>query len=155
MSEATARADIHDVLLTVDQIGEVHSYERLVTDWSKFLDLFKSKDGGTDQIRGCMLAYRGFDPEIVGAAGCDLRHHRFTIFHFLSINDEAETEKDAAALAEDICNKLDRDPTLRGIAYYGRSPATLSVFEPRMFGGVLCHYSEISKVVAEEFNWTA
>jgi hypothetical protein len=66
----------------------------------------------------------------------------------MGVYDSDESEKTAAALAELVCDTLDAATTIRGSAFYYAEPAAL-LFEARMFGGVLCHYTQITQVVVE------
>jgi hypothetical protein len=44
---------------------------------------------------------------------------------------------------------LDADATLHGTTYYYAHPASLEVFQARVFGSVLCHYAEIVQITEE------
>lgn len=156
MSEAAIRDDIHDVLVAVSQIGQVHNRERFAAEWTDFLDLFKTQVNGTDQIRGAQIMYRGFAAIEETFSTCSVvRAHNYVIAFMLGLSDDDETEQEAAALVEDIADALDKDSVLNGALYYGHFSAQVETFELRNFGGVLCHYAEIRKIVAEDFTWAS
>ena len=150
MSESTIRTAIYNAVNGVSDVGLVYDYERHAKDWSAFLDLFKTTIGGTDQLRGWMVGYRGIT-EAQGdrfrpAAKRVTRKHRFQVLGVMGIDDPEATEKTFAALAEDVCDALDSDATIHG--YLGSSPAILG-FDPRPFAGVLVHAAAIVIDVTE------
>lgn len=150
MSEAAIRAAIYNAVNGVSQVGMVYDYERLYNSWDDIKALFKTKIGGTTQIRGWMIGYMGiteshgdrFNP----AAKRISRKQRFKVMGFMGINDSEESEKTFATLAEDVCDALDSDVTIHG--YLGSSPAVLG-FEPRPYAGALVHAAVIIVDVTE------
>ena len=150
MSEATIRAAIYNAINSVSQVGKVYDYERHANEWDKFLGLFKKKIGGTTQIRGWMVGYRGIleaeGGRFTAPGGRISRKHRFQILGVMGIDDSAESEKTFAALAEDVCDALDSDTTIH--SYLGSSPATLG-FDPKPFAGILVHAAAIVIDVTE------
>ncbi len=149
MSEATIRTAIYNAVNGVANKGVCYDYERHATDWSDFLDLFKTTVGGTDQIRGWMVGYRGA-PEVeatrFGVEKRIMRKHRFQILGIMGIDDSAASEKTFAALAELVCNTLDADATLQG--FDAVSPAILG-FDPSPFAGILVHAAAITINITE------
>lgn len=156
MSEATVRGYLKDVLDGVADIGIVHDYERWANNQTAFLDLFKTIIGLNNVIRGwtisCAAASQEWlnEPEFDGQ-GQIIRTYRYVIRGFLGLDDAAESEKTAWALAETIMQTLDSDAVLHGESqvWTVTPPAQLTLFEPRLFGGVLCHYIEITQQVSE------
>lgn len=152
MSEATIRAAILGAMLDVYQVGVIHDYERHVTNWDEFLSLFQNNIGGSDQVRGWMIGYRGIPTvnqltfNIASNAGTE-RTHRFRIIGIMGISDSNESEKTFAALAEDICDALDADTTLHSIGIHA-TPASM-LFDPRPFADVLVHGAIINLEVKE------
>ena len=150
MTIATARAEIYSVVNAVTNSGKVYDYDRLATDWGTFLNLFRTTIGGRKQILGYTIGYNGAaatDAELDPRA---FRSHRFVVRGYMSLNDEKETEKTAANLAETIANALDDSATLHdGSSFYNTEPAQIEIFEARVFGDVLVHYTEIGLVVTE------
>ena len=149
MSEATIRAAIYAAINGVTDVGKVYDYERHTTDWSDFLDLFKTNIGDTKQVRGWMMGYRGI-PEVeatrFGVEKRIMRKHRFQILGVMGIDDSAAGEKTFAALAELVCNTLDADATLQD--FDAVSPAILG-FDPTPFAGILVHAAAIVLEVTE------
>ena len=157
MSEATIRAALNTIVGGVANIGTVHDYERWSNEWNDFLTLMKTTISSTDVIRGWTIGYGGYVPSHPSIGGATWREfgmtgrvkaHTFYIRGYLGVYDTDESEKTAAALAELVCDTLDADTTIRGSTYYYAEPAVL-LFEARMFGGVLCHYTQITQIVVE------
>jgi hypothetical protein len=151
MSEAVIRAAIKTAVEGVSNVGKVHDYERWASEWPAFLELFKTTIAGAPQIRGWEIGYRGFtairDPQFARAV---LRQHLFEIHGYLGLDDSAATEKTFAALAEDVADALDASATLHGSAYRDCTPAAIERAETRAFGGVLCHFAQLTIAVTEE-----
>ncbi len=148
MSESAIRTAIYNAVDGVSDSGLVHDYERWAGDWTAFLALFKTTISSTDQIRGWEVGYRGWapgDPREFSAI--HLRTHRFLVAGYLGLDDSAETEKTMSILAELVADTLKDDATLKGLAFFAIEPILL--FEPRMFGGTLCHYAELTIEIAE------
>ena len=147
------RDDISAVLADVGDIGRVYDYQRWANTWDAFLDLFKAETKGNPVIRGWMIEYRGFpdevtDPQLGVVPG--VREHEFAILGYMGHDDATITDKDAANLAETVCNALDADATLHdGATWVYASPARVAVFELRKFSGVLAHHAEIGIKVTE------
>ena len=150
MSQAAIRTARYNAVNGVLNVGQVYDYERHATDWSDFLDLFKTTIGGIGQIRGWMVGYRGIsEVEAIRFAKNDkriTRTHRFQIMGIMGIDDSEETEKTFAALAEDVCDALDSDTVIN--AYQGVSPARLG-FDPSPFAGIMVHAAAITFEVTE------
>lgn len=153
MSQATIRSELDTILSAVSNIGVVHDYERFATEWSTLLDLFKTTVGGVDQIRGWTIGYNGKsapggDPQEFGNRW--IESHRFIVRGFIGLDDSAETEKTAAALANSVTAAINGDADLYNPdTYYDTPPTEIRAFELRKFGSVLCHYTEILVTVKE------
>lgn len=150
MSEAAARATIYGIVAGVSKTGQVYDYERWANEWPKFLDLFKTVIVGQPQIRGWTVTCVSMPQRVMEFTGTLLRSYTFKVRGYLGLDDSAESEKTAIALAEDVVEALDASTTLHdGGTYYNAEPASLDVFELRIFGGHLAHYAEITQVVEE------
>lgn len=151
MSEAAIRQTIYDTVRVIDNIGISHDYERFCDLWEDYLSLFKADIKGVEQIRGFTVGFNGTLPAVVVDMGGDYaRPYRFIVRFYQGLSDQDESEKTAAGLVEDIINALDVSDTLHdGGTYYETTLAQCDVFEPRIFGTVLCHYAEIHVVVSE------
>lgn len=157
MTEAVIRARIDTVVSAVSNVGQVYDYIRTpkVQDtWSEFLDLYKTTIGGNQVIRGWTITCESIAPSeliAIGSEGSDTQlNYVFKVRGFFGIDDENESEKTAIAIVEDVVIALNGDSTLRD--YYGSGPqglAECTIFEPREYGDVLCHYAEISLPVQE------
>jgi len=146
MNEAAQRAAIKTILEGVTDVGNVHDYERWAPDWSSYLDLFKTTIGGTDQIRGWTITNERMPSRQVHDSG-HRRDYVWVLRGVMGLDDSAATEKTFRALAEDVIEEFEVDRTLSGVITNGAFAAdgwpSLAVFEPRLFGTVLCHYAEI------------
>jgi hypothetical protein len=148
MSESAIRTAIYNSVNGVSNAGAVYDYERWAADWSAFLDLFKTTIGTTDQIRGWEVAYRGWQPgDPREFSAIHLRTHRWLVVGYLGLDDSAETEKTMSTLAELVADTLKDDAALKALAFHAIEPVL--VVEPRIFGGVLCHYAELTVDIAE------
>lgn len=148
-SEPTIRASIKSAMQGVSNIGLVYDYLRFAAEWDTFLDLFKTTISGTPQIRGWMITCNGFNPgqarETYGNSGFLNRDYQYKIFGYMGLDDSAATEKTFFALAEAVIDALDTHLT-GGLD----NMPTLSTFEPRTFGGLVCHFAEITLIVNQE-----
>lgn len=157
MTQATQRTLLKAILDSVSDIGQTHDYQKWAMHWSDVLSAFKTTIDGDDVIRGWTMECRAIPGEDLAweynSSGKNtavvLRAYQWTIRGFLGMSDDSE--KDAAALAEAVANALDLDDTLHDQdAYYGETPpCSIDVMELRLFGGVLCHYIEISQQIRE------
>lgn len=149
MSEAAIRAGIKTKVEAVSNVGQVYDYERWATEWSAFLDLFKTTIGGSDVIRGWTITCQSFPQEQVtfGDPGGIDRTYTYKLRGYFGLDDSAASEKAAMVVAEDVVEAFDAefDATQEVI----NEPADLTVFEARLFGDVLCHYAEVTLMVTE------
>ena len=147
MSEATIRAAIKACVDTVGSEGVVHDYQRWNADWPAFLTLFKTKIGSQDYIRGWCISCTGNTNADRTLDGGVIDSYEYTIRGIWGLDDSAASEKTALAKAIEIRDALRADATLG--AFWDAEPASIPVFEARMFGDVLVHYTEIRQVVKE------
>ena len=151
MSEATVRAALKNAIDTVSNVGKTYDYERWAAEWGDFLALFKTTISGTAQIRGWEVAYRGNDAQRDPQFARQIIHaHAFQVRGYMRVDDSAASEKTFAALAESVQAAIDASVTIHSSTYLDATPATLQAFEPRSFGGVLCHYAQINITVTEQ-----
>lgn len=152
MSLSIIRTEIKGIMDGVTDIGVVHDYERLATDWIKFLSFYKP--AGKNYIRGWSIT-RQKSPE-KGNGEDDTAAHQYRRMHnmvirgYYGLKDSDASEKVFQDLVETVCDTFRGKPTLNGKAD-DSSPPQVDIFETRMFGTVLCHYVEIRIVVEEEF----
>jgi len=152
-TEATLRAAIETLMNTVTNIGTVHDYERHSTDWSDLLDKYKTTISSTEQIRGWTTTCERVENR-VEANQYHRKTYTFVIRGYLGLDDADETEKTAIALGIAVIEKLEQYPRLNGTLTVGTFTADgwpyIEVFQPRMLGGMLCHYTEIRLQVYEK-----
>lgn len=154
MAEATVRARIYTVVNAVSNIGLVYDYERWVPEWSKYLDLFKTTISSVEVIRAWTITCQSFVPVEIATMGNQKVETNFVykIRGYFGLDDANASEKTAIAIAEDVVEALNADTTLHGASYAASGEhalAELTLFEPRFFGDVLCHYIEITCPVKE------
>jgi hypothetical protein len=126
-------------------IGVVHDRERLILDWSKYLAQFTSVLEGEHQrrVRGWWITREAVDGENFAFAGDVRRTHRFVVRGILGVADADDTELEHQQLIQDVMDALDASATLGGLALTV-GPTSARTIEPRQFGSVLCHYTEIA-----------
>jgi len=144
MSLTDIREQIKSILAGIDGIGAVHDYERWSKDWNKFLDHYKSPDG---RINGWSIT-RDRTSEECDTSSHHTRIHHFTIRGFYGLKDSEASELTFQGLIEDICEAF-RSKYQLNETVNDNSPIQVEAVEPRMFGGVLCHFCELS-LTAEE-----
>jgi len=146
MSLATQRAALQALLGSVPDIGVVHDCERFAPDWKTYLDRFKSATLG--RIQGWTITRESTPESWLTNAQTD-RQHQWVLRGIRAIQDSARSEPVFQDLVEAVCRVLRNDPTLQGTAEGDSGPPQVRVFEPRLFGDVLCHYVEITFVGKE------
>jgi len=152
MTESTIRGQIYSILSSVSEIGIVYDYERWAADWTSFINLFKSTIRGIDQIRGWEISRRAAPESGVTAEatiGQTDKQHIFLIRGYMGLNDATATEKTFNSLLEAISDAFRPLLTLNGAAL-DHDFIQAEIIESRMFGGVLCHYAELSLTVHEQ-----
>ncbi len=151
MSESLIRAQIYTILNAVTNIGKVYDYERLTADWNQFITFYKTQIGAVDQIRGCQISRKSVkEKKIVLGIGSSSHEktHVFLIRGFLGVSDASATEKTFNALIEAIATAFRTNKTLNSTAQDHDFIQAESI-EVRSFGGVLCHYAEMTLTVYE------
>lgn len=137
-------------VLTALECGKVHTYARITTNWSKYIEFFRDTD---KTIRGWEIT-RAEVPESL--KGAYFRHHRMVLRGHLGIQDEKESDLEWQVLLDDICEAFRAEvPTASRTWLYGNgtnpseAPAQIRVNDQRLFGSVLCHYAEVHLTVTE------
>lgn len=131
-------------LESVSGIGQVYDYERHAKTWEKWLSLFKIGD-----ILHTYTITRESCPEEAMVSRTNKRIHNMVIRMYYALDDVAESEKTAQNLVDLICAEFRSSPDFETDVIQA-GPPSLRVFEPRMFGEVLCHYAEIVIPTEEE-----
>ena len=147
MDESGIRTAIYTTLSGVTNIGKVYDYDRWAADWATFINLFKTTISGMPQIRGWEISRTGPVPNDTTS----VRSHTYTIRGYMSLDDSAATEKTFNALIEAIYDAFLAAPDLN-YAALGHDGIQVDVIEARMFGSVLCHYTEL-RLVAHDYKY--
>ena len=152
MSESAIRNQIYTIISAVTDIGKVYDYERWTAEWATFINLFKTTIGGIDQIRGWEIG-RKAAPESgateIATLGTTDKSHIFVIRGYMGVKDEAATEKTFNLLIEAISDIFRTNLTINGTALI-HDFIQAEIIEFRTFGGVLCHYAELTLTAHEE-----
>lgn len=156
MSHQAILTQIETILKTVDDIGEVHTYERWAASWDAFLDLFKSGE----VLNGWMISRVNVYPSRTGYGEIQ-KAHIYQITGFCGLKDDEKSEHDAQGIVENIVDAFIDKQTLNGTAVStnpefgpmeGAFGLIIDTFENRMFGNVLCHYAEGRLCAVENYE---
>jgi len=151
MPESAIRTAIYNILSAVTNIGKVYDYERWAADWTTFINLFKTTIATVEQIRGWEISRRSVgEKQAIIKMGSQAHEddHTYVIRGYMGVNDASATEKTFNALIESVRTAFRDNKNLNGTCErQGRIQA--SIIEFRLFGGVLCHYAELTLTVYE------
>lgn len=151
MSEATVRAGIKTLIESVSNVGEVYDHEPFAATWDEFVEQFKCRVLGREQIRAFTISCEAIPRERLSVASTRSSHNQarltYKIRGYCGFSEEHSTETEFLGVVIAVLNKLDTG-IVTGNAY--NAPiAQLDSYVPRTFGGVLCHYAEITQEVIE------
>jgi hypothetical protein len=147
MSESAIRTAIYNIVSNVTDIGKVYDYERWAKDWDVFINFFKATVNGVGQIRGWEI---GRKPPITEDYSCTKKHTYF-IRGYMAVKDSSATEKTFNALIESIAAAFRAVKDLNNSAM-GHDLIQVEALDTRMFGSVLCHFTELTLTVYENIN---
>jgi hypothetical protein len=145
MALSDCRGALKALLVAITAIGPVVDYEPYSERVEDLLTLFKSPALGYLQgwtITREASAERDKDTE------SNWREHLFVIRGYKALSGASET--DFQDLIETICASLRaaQDDALGGVATLV-GPPSVRIVQPRVFAGVLVHYTEIAQRVTE------
>lgn len=150
MSVTQQRTDLYNAVNAVSNIGVGHNRYRYHNEWNVFLGLFKTTIATVAQIRGFMLEYRGVTPNELIEFTNEHRTSVWWVHMFLGLSDDDSTEVTFAALVEAVITAVKDNSTLQNQnTYYYVAPAITPVYEARLFGDVLCHYTQVQVLITE------
>ncbi|MCE5212993.1 MAG: hypothetical protein LLG40_15735 [Deltaproteobacteria bacterium] len=150
------REKLKVILSAVAGTGIVHDRERYSNDAAKFLSLFKEESSG--RINGCIFTREKFARQ-QRTQGSVEKAHVFVIRRVMGVKDDDDTAIMFDKNIDDILDALEAPETLNEGddttapdwgPMAGAVGAQLEISEPRMFGGVLCHYSEMRICVCSD-----
>jgi len=154
MTIATITTALKTQLETVTGIGRVYDYQRYANEWGDYLGLFKTTISGAGVIRGWTIAVESAqiddapyddDPD----APLNLWRYRYTVRGYIGVDDSAASEKTARTLAVDVVKAVrSKKENLANTVLTVTAPQIVAIAY-QAFGGVLCHYVEISFEVWE------
>lgn len=150
MSESIIRTEIFNILSSVTDIGKVYDYDRWATDWSAFINFFKTIIAGKEHIRGFEII-RTSAPAAYDDNAEETTTHQYRIRGYMSLKDADATEKTFNNLIEAIRDKFRFNFDLNGKCEFA-GPVSVDVVDVRTFGSVLCHYCELTLPVRELYT---
>jgi hypothetical protein len=138
-------ARIVDRMQTVPNVGLVHDSIRLAMSEDDFFSWARVDVGGEERIRAWMITVEEVQTSWATHDGLVDWDRRVTIRGHFQLEDGADSENGAMAIAEAVCAVLDSDiaaTKLSGSVRFG-GPCRITRNEPRLLSFVLCHYIEI------------
>lgn len=148
MSWPQIREQAAAILSGVEGAGVVHQYQRWAGTWEKFLDLYKT-DGAING--GCITRIRIEEPE--DTTSHNRTRHFIMIRYFRGLKDDAASEIENDVFIDAVRAEFKTKYKLNDTCY-NSTPLQVPVSEPRMFGGVLCHYTEMTLIAEEIEAWS-
>lgn len=149
-TETEIRARIAALVGAVSNVGNVYDYFRYINDWNKFKDEFGYTVDGPLVLRTWFVSCEAVTPQGFvsgGSFGGGLQTaYTYKIRGYFGLNDEAETEKAALAVALAVLDVLNTNSIFTGTDAYTATPAVLDPFSYATWGGVMCHYAEITQI---------
>jgi len=132
------RAKIQEKMLRIENVGQVHAYERYAKSNNKLLEFYQHQNN----LRGWhirRIQQQRVSPEI----GRWTVTTRWNIRGFLSLNDDSQTEQAMDNLVDLIVAEFQPDEDLEGLVdcttVGNESGIQLEDSGPYMFANVLCH----------------
>jgi len=148
MGLGDTREQIKATLGAVEGIGVVHDYDRWAVDWKTILDRLKDPEG---RINAWTISRTKTD-DIEDTRSHNLRIHHWRIRGVYGLKDANATELTFQDLVEDICDAIRAKRGFNGTV--DRSSAVqVPMIDVRMFGGVLCHYCELTFTTEGDEAW--
>jgi hypothetical protein len=147
--EATIRARIKLVIESIPNSGQVHDYERWMSDWNELVKLFVTQVNGQDLLLGWSITLENVSNRVVGFQGAGTDGtvgvtYTYRVRGFMGLSDADQSEKAFTSLVLQIAHALEDDPVLNSKIFDSAEPIVAEVrIEPKMFAGVLCHSAEL------------
>ena len=136
------------ILGAVSGVGpNVHAYERWADDDTRFRALFVDAATSPPRVLGWTITRESTRALDRGPRNSE-DHHTIVIRAYMSLQDEAGSERTFQELLESVRAAFLANRRLDGAALHSR-PIEARVVEHKNFAGVLCHYAELV-LVAEE-----
>jgi len=135
---ADIRAQIAQVLASVEGMGAVHEYDRYAVEMNKFLALFKDSN---DRIHGWTITRQATAVSRDNIPTME-RAHKFLLRGYYGLNDPSGTELVFQEEIERIQDAFRSNHSLNGTVI-DSGPVQVDRVEIRKFGTVLCHYAEL------------
>ena len=149
MSLSSIMTALETEMQAVPGMGNVYTYERWTSQWSNFLNLFKTAD---NKINGWSMS-RIATPQRQETLGEKERAHIIRFAGVYGLDDSAGTEEMFQTQIEAMVDKFNEDDNenLGGVCLTthpdwgpmdGAVGLQVDKIENRIFGTVLCHYAE-------------
>jgi len=156
MSESQIRSQLNTLVSAVSDTGYVYDYQRYANQWDSFLSLYGKQVGDKMIIKGWSISCdrisldeRPWDDNPTNSSALFSLDYSYILRGFYGVDDSEATEKTALAVAIDVMQAIIEgrdtiaDPANSAGVEYVNLPS-LDVFEIRLFGGVACHYAQIT-----------
>ena len=151
MSWPQIREQLAAILAAVEGAGVIHQYQRWSGTWEKFLDLYKF-DGAINGGSISRTKKEEASGEEDDSSSHQLVRHHIAIRYYRGLQDSSGSEIANDAFIDAVCAAVRAAYRLNGTCYHN-SALQVPVSEPRMFGGVLCHYAEMTLFAEEWQAW--
>jgi len=150
-SYATISAQIKVILLTASNVGlKVYEYDRLESDEAGFKSAFLDTTSG--YIRAWTIT-RTAVVEINEASRRNKVISTWTIRGYHSFQEKGDNlESTFQLLIDNIRGKFRENPSVNSTVETS-DPLQVSPIEPRLWGEVLCHYTEMRLTTYEEVTY--
>lgn len=141
------KAALLALVSAVPGLANVKLGRRLTYDWGNFVNQFQEVDDGVARVNGWAIIWKGQDERRLTTME-NLISHRFTISGYYTLRevkaaDLTTSEEEFDLLISAITDKIRETHDLSGTSELS-SPALVPLKDERLFGGVLCHYCEIT-----------
>ena len=128
--------------------AKTYNRERYAAHWDTYLSLFKTS---SNIIDGWVMQMESADEE-EGTSRTNYRKYNFVLRHIYGFDDSASSQITFEDFNETVCDALRADPDLNSTADIC-DPPIIRISEMRMFGSVLCHYSELAIGCSKEIQY--
>lgn len=131
----------------VSGTGVVQKRQREITDWTEYLKSFVAANvTSLTRVRGWWVVRERREDDWDAFGRIDSRH-TFVMRAILGIEDRADTDATFGDMVDDV---MDAVTGLSVTNAWDVGACVARVIEPRVFGGVLCHYAEVEVVLSRE-----
>lgn len=147
-NDATVRAQLKTILDTVTNIGNVYNRAKYSDLYGDFINQVKATISGADQLRIWFIVNTGYSPQDIIRDEISIPHlkpYAYRIRGYCGVDDANSSETAFFTLAELVADTLTENrQTIANLSNTFNCSYPALSFDTQMFGGVLCHFAEIS-----------